>query len=816
VDPNALVPRPHLVAKLSTRGPVTLVSAPAGSGKTALLRSWAAGERGVAWVSVEPGEHDPQRFWRAVVDELQAAADETVHTFSTTPDFDGDALVRRLLTDLDGLDAPVVLVIDDLHELQSSQAFDQLEYLLARLPSRLSVVLATRHDPRLGLHRLRLAGRLTELRADDLRFSLDETRELVAGIKLSEASVRMLHERTEGWVAGLRLAAIALAGYPDPDRFVREFSGSERTVADYLIAEVLEREPEEVRRLLLRTSVLDRVSGPLADAVTGCEGSERVLQRLETANAFVVPLDVGRSWYRFHRLFADLLRRELRRTAPAEVPELHRKASAWLAAHGLVVDAVAHAQAAGDWPHAVSLLSDNLVTLALDGRMPQVKSLLTGFPAETSITDAELATVFAAVDLARGSLDQAADHLDNAVHLAATVPAVRRARFETLLAGRTIALARYRADLGRALDASRSLDAALKARPAQPVATGIDARALALMHLGAIEAWACLPDDATRHLEEALRLARRGRRPYVRIGALAQLATAALGRSTTRARRLSEEAIELAERHGWQSDPIATQAMAALGAALVWSGRYAEAEPWLDRAKPADPLTGPLWREARGLRLAALGHFDEALAEFRAGGARTHARALQMRIRLGEATDADMPPQDQNVLAAFHLAENHADEAVRVLASDSPDVEHYLLLALAYDRLGDTRQAETAIERALDLAEPGGLLLPFALQPVRPLLERHPRHRTAHAALLTQILDNASQRKEPTDELSDAELRVLRYLPSNLGAPEIAAALYVSANTVKTHMRHIYLKLGAHRRTEAVDRARDLGLLAPG
>ena len=341
---RGLVPRRMLFDRLSAAGAggVTLVSAPPGSGKTMLLRSWIddAGLRDrVAWVSVERGERDAQRFWLSVVGELTGAVgrDAFVQKLSAAPDFDGEAVVGRLLSDLASLEGSCVLVIDDLHELSSADALAQLKVLLERRPSALRVVLATRRDPRLGLHRLRLAGELVELRAADLRFSPQETRDLLeaAGIPLSDAGLTLLHERTEGWAAGLRLAAIALAGHPEPERFVAEFSGSERNVADYLLAEVLDRQPADVRRLLLRTSVLERVSGPLADHVAGGSGSERILLSLEEGNAFVVSLDVGRSWFRYHHLFADLLRLELRRTAPDEIAPLHRAAADWFADHGL-------------------------------------------------------------------------------------------------------------------------------------------------------------------------------------------------------------------------------------------------------------------------------------------------------------------------------------------------------------------------------------------------------------------------------------------------------------------------------------------------
>jgi LuxR family transcriptional regulator, maltose regulon positive regulatory protein len=290
---DRLISRPALFERLSMTAPgaVTLVSAPAGSGKTVLVRAWTQEGGGrVAWVSVERGERDARRFWVALIDALvDAAGDQAIERVSPAPSFAGTAVLERLLTQLAALDEPLVLVIDDLHELDSNDARAWLEELLERLPPMLHVVLVTRDEPTLGLHRLRLAGNLTELRGPDLVFSLQETKALLAasGIALSDAGVALLHERTEGWPAGLRLAAISLATHPHPEQFVSEFSGSERTVAGYLLAEVLERQPPEVRHLLLRTSILDRVSGPLADSLTHGTGAEAILQQLEDQNAFV-------------------------------------------------------------------------------------------------------------------------------------------------------------------------------------------------------------------------------------------------------------------------------------------------------------------------------------------------------------------------------------------------------------------------------------------------------------------------------------------------------------------------------------------------
>jgi LuxR family transcriptional regulator, maltose regulon positive regulatory protein len=280
--------RPLLLGRLGSLARVTVVSAPAGSGKTVLLRSWIseAGLAGrVAWVAAGRDERDPQRFWLSVLGALRATGPGAgvVRAVSAAPDLDGWALAEGLLTDLAPLDERIWLVIDDVHELGSAEALRQLELLIMRAPPQLRFVLATRHDVRLGLHRLRLEGELTEIRAPDLKFTLAEAGELftAAGVELPAPAVTLLLERTEGWAAGLRLAALSLAGHPDPARFAAEFSGSERTVAEYLLAEVLERQPEHVRRLLLRTSLLERVNGELADLLTGDEGGERVLQDLE-------------------------------------------------------------------------------------------------------------------------------------------------------------------------------------------------------------------------------------------------------------------------------------------------------------------------------------------------------------------------------------------------------------------------------------------------------------------------------------------------------------------------------------------------------
>ena len=400
-DVGRVVPRPALFERLGSAARVTVVSAPAGSGKTVLLRSWIAGAGltgRAAWVAAGREERDPQRFRLSVFGALRQTDPGAgpVRAVSPAPDLDGWTLAEGLLSDLAPLDERLWLVIDDVHELHPD-ALRQLQLLIMRAPPELRFVLTARHDVQLGLHRLRLEGGLTEIRAGDLKFTLAEAGELftAARVELDEPTLAMLHARTEGWAAGLRLAALAAARHPDPARFAAGFSGTDRTVADYLLAEVLDRQPAAVRRLLLRTSILERINGELADLLTGDEGGERVLQDLEAAGAFTVSLDTGRSWFRYHQMFAALLRLELRRAEPGAVTGLHTAAAGWLAAQGFAVEAVRQAQAARDWDLASRLLAGHWPALHLDGQAATVHELLAGFPAGLPAADAGLAVVAA-------------------------------------------------------------------------------------------------------------------------------------------------------------------------------------------------------------------------------------------------------------------------------------------------------------------------------------------------------------------------------------------------------------------------------------
>ena len=863
-----LIDRDDLLAALdrAAAGKVAIVTAPAGSGKSTLLRAWAgrrARAHRLAFVQVQRDEQDAQLFWLALLNAVRRISGDSVDATpqAASPDFHGAELVDRILAELACRPGPVDLVVDDVHELGSAETFGDLTRLLENLPTDVHAILATRRDLPLRLHHLRLSGELAELRDADLRFTRDETRALLAGagIALSDTAVTRLYERTEGWAAGLRLAVISMTGHPDPDRFVAEFGGSNRTVAEYLLAEMLESQPEHVQNVLLRTSILERVSGELADLLTGGTGSERILLELEDANAFVVSLDPNRTWFRYHHLFADLLRLELRRAFADEVPGLHRRAAAWFEERGVCVEAVRHLQAAGDWPEAAALFADHSFGMMLDGHEETIQTLLEAFPPRVASGRPELSVVRTMVDLFHGRLDSAAAHLAVADGCPTFVPESSGRRLRATITLLKLVLARRRGDLEEVLRHAHLLDSRPPGASDVEIALSSDLRIVALLNLGTVEAWALQRSDAERHLQEAADLARKADRPYLEVACLAQLAFATKLPDAGECRRRCEEAIALAEKHGWGTASILAPALVTLACCMVWTGEFDDAERTVRRCELAlqtdnGPGIGTLVHLMRGMLEAGRGRLREAAEQYataqdlqsrlphpHALGNFVLGWSLATRARLGDAAGAraaleelDGPLADSGQLrngrATICLAEGDPSGALDAVARnldtsapavhDAVVIEAWVLRALAYRALGGHEQARESIERALELAEPGRLVLPFAMSDAGDLLAELPRSRSAHAALLTDILSvlgGSSPAGVPAPaagELSPTELRVLRYLPTNLSRPEIAREMSLSINTVNTHVRNIYAKLDATDRSSAVQRARELRLLA--
>jgi LuxR family transcriptional regulator, maltose regulon positive regulatory protein len=580
---------------------VTVVSAPPGSGKTSLLRAWtdrSTNLRRVAFVSVDRDQHDAQRFWCVVLDAIRRAArsvDPETQPAATAA-LDVDQLVDRVLSELADQVEPAVLIIDDLHELRSADALAQLEHLLAMLPSSARVVLSSRRDPPIRLHRLRLADEVAEIRAGDLRFTESETRELLAGsgISLSDGGLAALHQRTEGWAAGLRLAVISLTGHQDPERFVAEFSGTDRAVGEYLMAEMLERQPDEVQRMLLRTSLVDRLNGELADLLAGRTGSEQILLELEDANAFVVSLDAQRTWFRYHHLLVDFLRLELRRTMAHEVRDLHRRAARWFADHGAVVEAVRHTLAAGDWPDAARLLADHLFSLTLDGQEGAIARLLQAFPRTASADHPELALAHATVQLAQGRLEEAAAQLALVESDARSAPPTRRRRLAVAIASLRLAMARRSGQFIEVIEQVNLLDVSFANESTEQIGMGSELRAVALMNLGIVETWSGRFDDAERHLSEGAALAETIGRPYLEVACRAHMGFPSKLVSVETARERGLEAVALAYRHGWADRPILAPALGAVAAMTIWVGEFDAGGRWLRSAwEVAEPHIDP-------------------------------------------------------------------------------------------------------------------------------------------------------------------------------------------------------------------------------
>jgi LuxR family maltose regulon positive regulatory protein len=863
-----LVARTRLFEVLDAGGgrQVTLVCAPPGSGKTTLLRSWLATRpQGAvtAWVDIRPDEADESHFWGEVLDAIRVSgavsADSILATLVPHSQAEPDELMTHLVRGLRRLDEPLVLVLDDLHHVRSAAVLADLERLLAtELPS-VHVVLVSRRDPKVGLHRLRLAGRLVEIRAADLEFTAREAGQLLAGagVSVEPAAIASLHERTEGWATGLRLAAMSLVHHHSPEQFVAEFAGSERTVADYLLGEVLLSQPPDVRDLLLRTCILDRVTGELADLLTGRSDGDQLLHELAEANALVVAVDVARTTFRYHQLLLDLLRLDLRRHLADEIEELHRRAAHWYAEHGQPVEGVRHARLARDWELACELLGRSWVGLLLDGEEATLTGLLDGLPEELVSGDAEVATMVAADRLRHSRWAEADALIETARRTVDDIPAARRTRTEAALA--TVQLFRAR-QVGGVEDVVDEADTAVEDYLETAEQGGADLAGLALLNLGIAKAWTFRFDGAQRDLERGLALSRTIGRPYVEIGCLTALGNTAtiLERPVEGQQRL-RDAIAIAERIGWTSHPLVGAAYMGLAAVMVDQGVVVEGEQWLAKAAPIlarapEPAANVGLHHVAGMLAMSRGDYAEALASFQEGERTVellHAphvlasleRPWQLRARLGlgetdavRAALADAPPIAEwcNLAARLHLQEGDAPAALSALepvhAGGAPvfhvnfAIEAWLLEALARRSLGQREAAEESIEKALALSEADGRVgMVLTVPGVGDLLRKHPTHRTAHGAHLRFICDVLSGAEpEPAEApatlqepLKERELAVLRFLATNLTAAEIGEELYLSVHTVKTHMRKLYAKLDVHTRTEAVQQGRAMGLLGP-
>ena len=719
-----------LVAHAQSR--VALVAAAPGSGKTSLLSEWHADPRECrpfAWISLDIADNDPVRFWDGVFAALQTiaphvggSAQAALHSPGTTVT---DQVLPLLVNDLAELTEPVVLVLDDYHLIENGEIHGAIELLVERLPSAVQLVISTRSDPPLPLSRLRARGQLAEIRGADLRFDVTEAGVFlndVVGLNLEPDEIARLHERTEGWAAGLQLAGLSLRGREDHRRFIESFAGDDQQIVDYLGFEVLDSQPPELREFMIQSSVLERLSGPLCAAVTGNTDAERLLRRLERENAFVLALDSKREWYRYHHLFAELLRHELVRTHPKLVVELHRRASAWYRDADAAHEAIEHAIAAGEFGDGIELITTHWYEFLQRGRQETVASWIDKLPLDTVLHDPNLCLTKAWLGVNIGRLDEVDRWIEAAGRAAAEPPeteelpplesgvASLRAIHRYMSGNVTAAVAAGR----RALELERGGAAS----PWRPVGCPV---------LGLSLHWHGEREAASQTLVEAVRIARADGNHLAAMHASGGLAAIEYERGDAlRAGARAAEALALAEEHDLSE------------------------------------------------------HWASSLA-------------LAVRGQLLDRAD-DLEAADQGLIRATELAR-------RGVAS----IEiAYSLLALVgiRQRLGrhdDARRLYEEARKAVNSCEDPGIL----------------NERLARAERQAKFASpgRAGRTSGGDEALSDAELSVLRLLRSELSQREIAGELHLSFNTIKTHTRNIYRKLGVAERAEAISRARELSLI---
>jgi LuxR family maltose regulon positive regulatory protein len=831
--PRGVVARPRLAARLdeALAAPLTLIAAPAGFGKTTLLLAWAAdrSER-LVWLSGDLVEDGPS-FWSSLLDALGGSA-------TSEPAF--DAVVRTL----EDASEPVLVLVDDFHLIRSRAVLGPLAKLVANPPGQAHFVVATRRDPALPLHRLRLAGHLVELRARDLAFNLSEAEAFfsAAGVELTDELVDLLLARTEGWAAALRFAEISLRANSERESFVRALARTEHAISEYLVAEVLGAQSPARRDFLLCTSICERFDGPLADELTGGGDGERMLAALERDHVFV-ELDGDGRWYRYHRVFAKLLRAELQRSEPRRVRELHRRAARYLADDGDLLEALQHALAARDAAIADRLVSQLWVEIDGRGDDRLADAIVAQLTPAVIGERPHLALLAAWQRLRQGDGAESRAWLKLADAGRAGLDPAGRAAFDF---GRCVVELRRTRRTGDVDAVERVLERF--ARP-QPLVhgQGDGRRALVLAARGVTAAWRGELATALTTLEAALDAARR-----VRLGALETEVSAMLALvlavrgDLARAGRLARPLVAEADAEPDAAADVTAGLLALSRCNLDWDDLEAARE-LAERARTAAEATGDRTARAtaRALSLVAVacaGHEDVARIELAAleleeGDAELPGLVRPLveacRLRLGDDPELldTRAPEVQVALARTLLAEHDVAGAAQLLdavleertAPRAGLVEAAVLRGVAAERTGAEVEARAALELALELAESDAIRRPFTSggPEVTAILRRTIRHGTAHrwlAGSLLAVVDGRESRdghraQELLEPLSVRETVVLRYLPTLLSNQEIAGELFVSVNTVKTHLKSIYRKLGVSDRREAVKCARELRLV---
>ncbi|PKO15701.1 MAG: helix-turn-helix transcriptional regulator [Chloroflexi bacterium HGW-Chloroflexi-10] len=884
-----VVVRPRLIEQLNeglfASRKLTLISAPAGFGKTTLASEWAAGcGLPAAWLSMDEGDNDPTRFVTYLVAALQTVAANigagVLGVLQASQLAPTEFILITLLNEIATMPDNFVLVLDDYHVIDSKPVDEALTFLLDHLPPQMHLVIATREDPPLPLARLRVRGQLTELRAADLRFTPAEAADFLnrmMGLKLRDADIAALEARTEGWVAGLQLAALSMLGRSDTAGFIQAFSGSHRFVLDYLVEEVLQHQSEKIRSFLLQTAILNRLCAALCNAITEREDSKEILEVLERSNLFLIPLDDQRQWYRYHHLFADVLQTHLMETQPEQVFNLHQRASVWYEQNGLPPDAIRHALAAKDFERAAELIE--LAWSAMDRSYQSatwigwVKTL----PNELIRVRPVLSVGFAWALLDGGELEMSEALLHDAERWLDTptdkMVVVDKEQFRSLPASIATARAYRSLALGNVPGAVKYAEQALKLTPEDDQIRLMQAASL----LGLAQYTSGDLEAAEQSLADFHTDLRKTGEILTLIGITFLLAEIrmALGR-LHEAENIYQQSLRLAACQDEQLPLGTADLYRGLSELFIEQGDLEAAAQHLltsQKLGEQNPLTGWLHRlyvtqarlkEAQGDLDGTLALLDEAARVYIRGplpdvhpiaALKTQIWLKQGRLvealgwarEQGLAVDDDMSYSREfehitlaRVLIAAGKNDREGgslDEATRLLgrllqAAESGGrmgsvIQIQLLQALAFQAQDNLPHALAALERALTLAEPEGYVRIFVDEgeAMRLLIEKQSNNRDHPLSGYTDKIlaaftqpaaapksANMHQKPDMIEPLSERELEVLRLLRGELSGPEIAQHLIVSINTLRTHTKSIFNKLGVNNRRAAIRRAEELDL----
>ncbi|HEX5166271.1 MAG TPA: LuxR C-terminal-related transcriptional regulator [Thermomicrobiales bacterium] len=870
-SPRDLIARPHLAKAIEPKPgqQITLISAPTGFGKTTAMQEWASTtERAVCWVSLDSGDNEPDGFWSYVVSAIergQPGFSATARSLLHTPEaVSAEYVVTAIINELAQIPDPVSLILDDYHLISNEIIHRSMRFLIDHLPAHVHLLVAGLSDPPLGLPRLRAQGRLIELRGPDLCFQPDDTAALLIetlGLSLSAADVQNLQQRTEGWVAGLRLAALALRQQSDPAAFIDGFNGNHRSVGDYLADDVLGRQPEEIQRFMIETSILNQMSGPLCDAVSDRHDSQAILETLEHANAFLVPLDDRRQWFRYQGLFADVLRERFARAGDEVIRTIHRRAAIWYYEQRMTRDAMRHALASGDLDLVAEIVEQRACPMLASGELETIKRWIEPLPREMIERRPILGCLRAWVLVLTGRVDEAEPLLDA---VEAQMSDDERQAIGEIAAIRAYA-ARLRHEIPRAIELSR------QARALTPASSFSVRRAIALNY-GIALWWRWEAAEAERAFREAADLAEAGGELGAAVVARCHLARIRSDQGyLDQAWELFQEAAGLAEH--WNVSSLPSQSFVHLGMAYVLIERddLDAAETCLTECIRLGTAGGKIdhvmLAHVELTRVAlARGDLDAAHNAIRAAQTTidqhpvVHLAAeialVQVMLWLAEgdlaaastwATETlaraggqaeTLSEPERLALVHLRLAQDEAADAEAILASlhersaatfpkgwNTCRIVTLILLARVHDAAGRHDAARDTLDEALRIAQPLGHIRTFAEHGAAlvPLLVRIQPNAAISRAYLDRLLDactpattampSATTLGPVTTALTRRELQVLRHIQDGLSNREIAEALFVTVGTVKRHTNSIYSKLAVNSRTQALAKARLLRLI---